>query len=935
MQHSSLNMKHLLILSFLLPVFVQAQEPPLDPKMAVPPVELGKDGKLVYNTTATRQRIPDFSVCGYMGADEPIPDVPVKIWVSATEGDETARIQKAIDYVASLPANDKGLRGTVLLGKGVYRIDGSLEIKNSGIVLRGSGMKDDETVLLGTGIDRETLIKVNAEKGLSQVGIENINLRSTYDETNPKDEAHRWMAITLHQAKDGWVRRVTFKHFAGSAVAVMDGCSRITVEDCLSLEPVSEIGGQRRNTFYTIGKQVLFQRLYAENGYHDFAVGYTTEGPNAFVQCESKMPFSYSGPIEKTASKVLYDLVSIEGGALGFDYRSLDPRGEGAGVTNSVLWQCSASKVYCFEPKGQSNWAAGTWASFEGNGHWSLSNTHIKPRSLYYAQLAERIGEAATARASLRYHFDKSTTSPTVELAARLIQEAYQPQLTMAQLIDKATAQNPINIQTAGIKNIDEIASNTKPAETAAPHYISVKNGWLTKDGAVVTGGDHRIKYWSGGTSPIEASKAVPHITRYVPGRIGTGFTDDLNAVADWMVKNDIEVLAHNYGLWYDRRRDDHERIRRMDGDVRAPFYELPFARSGQGLGWDGLSKYDLTKYNYWYWNRLQQFANIADQKGLILLHQNYFQHNILEAGAHYVDYPWRPTNNVNGTPFPEPVIFAEDKRLFLAEQYYNVNHDEKYRKLHEAYIEKCLDNFKNNHNVIQSISAEYTGPLGFMQFWLQRVRDWEQKNKQSQIISLAAAKNVQDAILNDPQYAPLVNVIDIEYWYYQADGSAYAPEGGKNLSPRQWARQLRPKKTSFAQVYRAVREYRDKYPDKAIICTADSCETKAWAIFMAGGSLAELPASIDKDFLKAAASMKPTDSLENYVLEGKNGIIVYNTKNKAIHLDLSKRKANFKARYINADDGAVLPKQTKVRGGKVVDIALPPDASVLWLSEN
>ncbi len=116
--------------------------------------------------------------------------------------------------------------------------------------------------------------------------------------------------------------------------------------------------------------------------------------------------------------------------------------------------------------------------------------------------------------------------------------------------------------------------------------------------------------------------------------------TDDLNALTDTMKATHILSLEQNYGLWYERRRDDHERIRRMDGDVWAPFYELPFARSGKETAWDGLSKYDLTQYNYWYWNRLQQFATLADQKGLVLVNQHYFQHNIIEAGAHYADFP-------------------------------------------------------------------------------------------------------------------------------------------------------------------------------------------------------------------------------------------------------------------------------------------------------
>ena len=121
---------------------------------------------------------------------------------------------------------------------------------------------------------------------VTQTGIENMLIRSSYDGNNPKDEAHSWMAITIDNTCDAWVRQITFEHFAGSAVAVYENAHRVTVEDCKSLAPVSEIGGQRRYTFFTTGQQTLFQRCYAEYGYHDFAVGACAAGPNAFVQCE-------------------------------------------------------------------------------------------------------------------------------------------------------------------------------------------------------------------------------------------------------------------------------------------------------------------------------------------------------------------------------------------------------------------------------------------------------------------------------------------------------------------------------------------------------------------------------------------------------------------------------------------------------------------------
>ena len=80
-----------------------------------------------------------------------------------------------------------------------------------------------------------------------------------------------------------------------------------------------------------------------------------------------------------------------------------------------------------------------------------------------------------------------------------------------------------------------------------------------------------------------------------------------------------------------------------------------------------------------------------------------------------------------------------------------------------------------------------------------------KKKLENIRLLDLSVTKDVQDAILADPKRAGVVDLIDIRYWHYQADGTAYAPEGGQNLAPRQHARLLKPKKTSFEEVYRAV----------------------------------------------------------------------------------------------------------------------------------
>lgn len=979
-----------------------------------PPVTAGKDGRLVYTPDARGNRIPDYSYCGYMAGDSTIPDTKPRLFVPVG-----GNIQGAIDQLA-------GTGGTILLDKGTYRIDGSLTIRHSGIVLRGSGQ---ETILLGAGTDRIPLITITgihdkhystpvniidayvpvnaniitvaqatfkagdrveitrpctkawieqlgtahfgggitslgwkpgdrvirwdrtvlAVQGnqvtldaplttaldttygtatitaytwpgqITRTGVENLRCVSAYDEKRPKDEDHRWMGITIENASDSWVRQVSFEHFAGSAVALWETTRRITIEDCISRSPVSEIGGQRRNTFFTAGQQTLFQRVYAEYGYHDFGVGYCAAGPNAFVQCASWMPVSYSGTLDSWASGVLLDNVEVTGQALGFPNRGQDGQGAGWSAANSMLWQCAAAKIICPAPPGAMNWSFGAWAQFDGNGYWNSSNEYIQPRSLYYAQLADRLGKDLADRAQLLPATAEASSSPSPAVAAELIRQAATPALTLQEWIAKRP---PIPADPKGIKVFTGPADNRS---SYPPAVTRIEKGRLLANGELLTGSRHDEPWWRGGIRPEDAKEAVPALTRFVPGRTGTGYTDDLDSVIAWMDRQHIIAFDHNYGLWYERRRDDHERVLRIDGDVWPPFYEQPFARSGEGTAWDGLSKYDVSRYNTWYWFRLQQFA--ASSK--ILIHENYFQHNIIEAGAHYADFPWRPANNVNNTGFPEPPPYAGGKRIFMAEQFYDTTHPVR-RALHQAYIRQCMDAFRQNGNVIQLIGAEYTGPLHFVQFWLNTIAAYKSERHPLCITGLSTTKDVQDAILNNPVYARTVDLIDIRYWHYQQDGKTYEPKGGQNLAPRQHARLLKPKRSSEEMVYKAVREYREKYPDKAVIYSADSYDKFGWAVFMAGGSLPDIPVIAAPGFLTAAAGMQPVDLPGTMALknEGKEYIIYCNT-NEEITVDAVK---NGVARWIDAKDGHVITNK-KISSFKFHNPQQSP--AVLWISRK
>ena len=804
------------------------------------------------------------------------------------------------------------------------------------IAVNGNSITFDApiTTALDTTFGGGTVAKFNWPGRIKNVGVENLTCQSTYDEDNPKDEAHRWMAITMENVMDAWVRQIVFKHFAGSAVDVLQTGQRITVEDCKSLAPISEIGGQRRYTFLTAGQQTLIQRCFAENGYHDFGVGFCAPGPNAFVQCESKRPYSFSGAIQSWASGVLFDVVNVDGQALRFDNRGQDGQGAGWTAASSVFWQCSAALIDCYKPPTANNYSYGSWSQFNGDGYWESSNEHVNPRSLFYAQLQDRLGKNISRSSFLLPIESEASSSPSVQVAAQLTTEAANPAPLLSDWIDKAPERNPITVDATGVKTIDEVGIEKTPVMLNAP-ALHFKNGWLVRGNVVVTGGRFEVPWWNGSIQPKDLPKMKPAITRFVPGRIGKGLTDDLDEETNEMKKNNIVAVEQNYPLWYDRRLDDHERVRRMNGDVWPPFYEMPFARSGKDTAWDGLSKYDLTKYNPWYWSRLKQFANLADEKGLVLIHQNYFQHNIIEAGAHYANFTWRPVNNINNTGFPEPPPYAGDKRIFLAKQFYDETNPAR-RPLHEAYIRQCLNNFKDNNAVIQFTGEEFTGPRHFVAFWLDVIKEWEKENHKKEIIGLSTTKDVQDSILADTERSPTVDIIDIRQWHYEANGSLYAPKGGASLAPRQWARLLKPKASSFEQVYRAVLEYRQKYPGKAVMYSADGYDRFGWAVFMAGGSLANIPKVYDAQFLVDASSMLPSydsSKAREYVLAKKDGYIVYGKG--SVKIDLSKSTGRFHASWIDPKTGKEI-KARNVSGGKNIDLKYPGNSEViLWLHKT
>jgi hypothetical protein len=82
----------------------------------------------------------------------------------------------------------------------------------------------------------------------------------------------------------------------------------------------------------------------------------------------------------------------------GFGNRGQDNNGTGWAAANSVFWNCTAARIDCYKPPTAQNWAFGSWSQFAGDGYWNESNNSVNPRSLFYAQLSERVQKNVALR---------------------------------------------------------------------------------------------------------------------------------------------------------------------------------------------------------------------------------------------------------------------------------------------------------------------------------------------------------------------------------------------------------------------------------------------------------------------------------------------------------------------------------------------------------
>ena len=238
---------------------------------------------------------------------------------------------------------------------------------------------------------------------LEQVGVEHLHIQCP-----PLQIAYTqapYSAISIG-GDDCWVRDVYCQETMNDTVLYGD---RITEQQVVCTHSYANVGASKPTDFSIEGSQELIDRCRIAGGNMYFVWTVSLRpGPNVVLNSifagDSR---SRLQPHERWATGLLVDNCQVPGGGIDFCNRGIAGSGHGWTIGWSVAWNCVADEFVIQQPPGSANWAIGCvgrrrqraaffqTAPILPEGYVDSPNTPVAPRSLYLAQLRQRLGSAA------------------------------------------------------------------------------------------------------------------------------------------------------------------------------------------------------------------------------------------------------------------------------------------------------------------------------------------------------------------------------------------------------------------------------------------------------------------------------------------------------------------------------------------------------------
>lgn len=237
-------------------------------------------------------------------------------------------------------------------------------------------------------------------------------------------------------------------------------------------------------------------------------------------------------------------------------------------------------------------------------------------------------------------------------------------------------------------------------------------------------------------SGPLRPSPANPRYFMNGNGRIvllaGSHTWSNLQDVGDTDPPGRFD-----YALWLDFLRSQNHNFFRLwtweqakwSVESAHPQYAdpLPYARTvgGGEPALDGKSKFDLTKFNQAYFDRLRQRIVAAGERGIYVSVMLFNGWSVaFPKGSHRLNNPWQghpfnAMNNVNGVPGQGP---PREDGIHVHEL-----GDPRVTALQEAYVRKVIDTVNDLDNVLFEISNEsHSGSIAWQYHMIDFIHRYE-----------------------------------------------------------------------------------------------------------------------------------------------------------------------------------------------------------------
>lgn len=245
------------------------------------------------------------------------------------------------------------------------------------------------------------VLKIAPPPRITRSGIENLHILSP---PQPVSHSQPHFSALRISGQDCWARNLVADETLNSISVI--GC-RITLQNVCVNRKAMHQGSSRPAEFAPNGSQVLLDRcsVNADNIWF-VATGARLSGPIVLLNCAFQGN-SRAESHQRWATGMLYDNVQVPAGSIEMRNRGSMGSGHGWSMGWGVVWNCTADHYIVQNPPGVVNWVIGSRGEnrraprpFDSQpllseGLMDSPGVPVTPKSLYLAQLTERLGHQA------------------------------------------------------------------------------------------------------------------------------------------------------------------------------------------------------------------------------------------------------------------------------------------------------------------------------------------------------------------------------------------------------------------------------------------------------------------------------------------------------------------------------------------------------------